>query len=77
MPRLNPTVEPRVELRVRITKSLHDRLVAECGYCGCSQNALITLGLARELGARKSRRSEAANHAILAGQIDIEGKVNA
>lgn len=77
MPVEVPRKWPRKELKVRITESLYDRLVAECRECGCSMNAVVTLALAREISARRSRRQQAASHAILAGQIDIEGKVNA
>lgn len=72
-----PTVPERKELKVRITQSLYDRLEAECKECGCTMNAIVTLGIARELANRKSLRVRAAQHAILTGQIDIEGKVNA
>ena len=77
MPRINPAIEPRKELKRRITKSVYDRLVAECNECGCSLNGVATLAIGREIASRRLRRQQAANHAVLAGQIDIEGKVHA
>lgn len=68
---------PRRELKVRITDSLYGRLVEECGHCGCTMNAVVTLAVARELALRKSRRNQATQHAQLVGQLDIEGKVDA
>jgi hypothetical protein len=72
-----PTIPERKELKVRITQSLYDRLEAECRECGCSMNAVVTLAIAREVANRKSARVRAAQHAILVGQLDIEGNVNA
>lgn len=68
---------PRRDLKVRITESLHERLTAECGHCGCSLNAVVTLAIAREIALRQKRRKEAADHAILVGQLRIESMDNA
>jgi len=62
----------RVEIKARITEDLHSRLIAECGHCGCYINGFVAIAIAHEIAARKSRRVQAANHAILAGQISIE-----
>jgi len=70
-------VRERKELKVRITKSLYERLMAECGECGCTMNAVVTLAIAREIAHRRQRRSEEANARILAGQIEMELKDDA
>jgi hypothetical protein len=60
MPNVRTTDEPRVELKIRITRNLYDRLVQECGLCGCTQNAVVTIGLAREVARRQGERQRAA-----------------
>ena len=70
-------VRERRELRVRITRSLYERLVAECGECGCTMNAVVTLAIAREINKRRAQRKQEADNTVLRGQIDIEGNVNA
>lgn len=77
MPRENPTVEPRVELKVRITKSLHDRLVAECGHCGCSYNGFMTLAIAKEIASRRARRGQEAYLESIAKAVELEEAHNA
>lgn len=77
MNRQNPTIEPRVELKVRITKSLHDRLIAECGQCGCSYNGFMTLAIAKEIAARRSRRNQEAYVESIAQAIELESAANA
>lgn len=67
----------RRELRVRITKSLYERLVAECGECGCTMNSVVTLAIAREISKRRAERTRDADGMVLSGQIDIEGSTNA
>lgn len=73
--RLDPNIR-RVEVKASITEDLHGRLIFECGECGCHLNGFIAIAIANEIAARKSRRRAAANHAVLAGQIDVEGKVH-
>lgn len=77
MTRRNPTVEPRVEIKVRITESLHERLTAECGLCGCSYNGFMTLAIAKEIAARRSRRNQEAYVESIAQAIEIESAANA
>lgn len=67
----------RVEVKARITEDLHSRLVAEAGHCGCHLNGFIAIAIANEIASRKSRRKSAADRAILAGQLSIEGEINA
>ena len=62
----------RVEVKAQITEDLHGRLVAECGHCGCHQNGFIAIAIANEIAARKGRRRDAANHAVLVGQLTME-----
>jgi len=62
----------RVEVKARITEDLHGRLVAECSHCGCHLSSFIALAIAHEIASRKSRRKQAADHAILVGQMSIE-----
>lgn len=77
MPSQYYPIRERRELRVRITKSLYERLVAECGECGCTMNAVVTLAIAREISKRRAQRKQDADNEVLKGQIDIEGNVNA
>lgn len=77
MTRKNPTIEPRVELKVRITKSLHDRMTAECGQCGCSYNGFMALAIAREIAIRRSRRNQEAYTESIAKAIELEKAHNA
>lgn len=77
MPRLNPTLEPRVEIKARITKSLYERLTAECGLCGCSYNGFLTLAIAKEIAARRARRNQEAYVDSVAEAVRIEEENNA
>lgn len=77
MPSQYYPVRERRELKVRVTQSLYERLVAECGECGCTINAVVTLAIAREISKRRAQRKLEADNAVLKGQIDIEGNVNA
>lgn len=77
MPRQNPTVEPRTEIKVRITKSLYERLSAECGMCGCSYNGFVTLAIAKEIAVRKARRNQEAYADSIAMAVEIEEAHNA
>jgi hypothetical protein len=74
--RLDPKIR-RIEVKASITEDLHGRLITECGHCGCHINGFIAIAIANEIAERKSRRRATANAAVLAGQIDIEGKVHA
>jgi post-segregation antitoxin (ccd killing protein) len=67
----------RIEVKVRITEDLHSRLQEEQRFCGCSISALVTLGLARELGIRRMRRQEEANRLPLEGQLMMDKDGNA
>ena len=67
--------EPRVELKVRITRSLHDRLTHECGLCGCTQNAVMSIALAREVARRQGERQRAAQ--VPATSLDALDEVTA
>lgn len=77
MPDLPRIGEPRVEIRARLTKDLYNKLQAECGHCGCSLNAVITLAIAREIQLRSRRRSEVTKARQLPGQLKIESIDNA
>lgn len=69
--RLDPGIR-RIEVKASITEDLHGRLVAECGHCGCHLNGFIAIAIANEIAARKGRRRDAANHAVLVGQLSLE-----
>jgi len=77
MSQVRITKPARRELKIRIHESLYERLVAECGECGCSLNAVVTLGIAREVNRRREERQRNAQAAILAGQIAMELEQNA
>lgn len=77
MARQNPTTEPRVEVKARITKSLHDRLIAECGHCSCSLSGFMTLAVAKEISARRARRNQEAYLESVAKSIQLEETHNA
>ena len=62
---------PRIEVRASITKDLHDRLTAECGYCGCHINGFVAVAIAHEIAVRKKKRLEEAHDAILDGQEEM------
>jgi hypothetical protein len=67
----------RVEVKVRLSESLHSRLQEEQRFCGCSVSVLVSLGLARELGIRRMRRMEEANRMPLEGQLMMDRDGNA
>lgn len=75
---MKPKILPAemVDVHARIPKDQYDALLAECGHCACSLTGFIRVAISREIGHRKGRRQQAANHAVLAGQIDMEGRVN-
>lgn len=77
MPDLPRIGEPRVEIRARLTKDLYNKLQAECGHCGCSCNAVVTLAIAREVQIRTRRRQEVSKARQLPGQVAIESTDNA
>lgn len=77
MPRLNPTTMPTISVTFRLTEEAHSRLMRECGECDCNVSAFVRTAVVREIALRQSRRSSAAQHAILVGQLDIEGKTHA
>ena len=62
---------PRIEVRASITKDLHERLVAECGHCGCHIQGFVAVAIAHEIVARKGKRVEEAHNAILDGQEEM------
>lgn len=77
MSRKAGTQQAQVQVTARISKELYDRLVAECGHCGCAMNSIVRNAIASEIHRRRLNRKQAADHAILAGQIDVEGNVHA
>jgi hypothetical protein len=62
---------PRIEVRTDITKDLHERLIAECGHCGCHIRGFVAIAIAKEIAARKKKRIEEAQEGILEGQIEL------
>lgn len=63
---------PRIEVRTDITTDLHERLVAECGHCGCHIRGFVAIAIAHEIAARKKKRVEEATTDILDGQMEME-----
>lgn len=63
---------PRIEVRTDITKDLHERLVAECGHCGCHIRGFVSIAIAHEIAARKRKRVQEAELEILEGQLEME-----
>lgn len=77
MPDLPSPQEPRTEFKVRIRRSMYERLQEECAHCGCALNAVVTIAISRELARRNSDRKILADAKVLRGQLDIEGNVSA
>lgn len=77
MPVLPNPQEPRVELKVRLRRSMYERLQEECAHCGCALNSVVTIAISRELARRNADRKIVADVRVLQGQIDIEGEVHA
>lgn len=77
MTRTVTSQQPLVDVHSRITKSLYDQLLVECGHCSCTMTAVIRNAIATEVNRRRMARKQAADRDILAGQIDIEGRTHA
>jgi len=77
MPTLNPSTAEHVSITFRLSKAAHKALMAEVGYCGCNISSFIRNAVMKEIADRRFIRKYAADHAVLRGQIDIEGNVNA
>jgi len=63
---------PRIEVRTDISKDLHERLIAECGHCGCHIRGFVAIAIAHEIAARKKKRIDDAAIDILDGQMEME-----
>jgi hypothetical protein len=72
MSQLNPTTAKQVRVDVYLTEGLAQQMEAECGHCLCSKTAFIRNAIAKEVSSRKAGRQQAAQHAILVGQISME-----
>jgi hypothetical protein len=68
---------PQVSVTFRMSEEMRERLSLECGHCGCNISAFIRAAVLKEIANRRAARAQAASHAILSGQIDVEGKVHA
>lgn len=66
-----------IEVKTRLTQGTYNQLLAECADCGCAISSVVRMAIAKEIVARRKARQSAAASIVLAGQLDIEGKVNA
>ena len=67
-------VEPTIEVKARLPKSVHDRLLVECHEIGCHVNGYIRAAIAERIIRTKANRSASASYALGIKAINGEGE---
>lgn len=65
-------IEPTIEVKARLPKSVHDRLLVECHEIGCHVNGYVRAAIAERIIRTKANRSAAASYALGIKQLPIE-----
>jgi len=68
---------PRMEVKARISKDLHARMMAECGHCGCHINGFIAIAIAHEVAKRRAARKTDSDAYIETTAEQLELRTNA
>jgi len=56
--------EPTIEVKARLPKSVHDKLLVECHEIGCHVNGYIRAAIVERIVRTRGNRSAAASYAL-------------
>ena len=65
-------IEPVIEVKARLKKSVHDALLVECHEIGCHVNGYVRAAILERITRTKANRSAAASYALGIKAIDSE-----